>query len=1154
MLSLDEALASLPAETASPAPSVVSPENLTESDRLEAMRAYVIGRSQRLAGELPKAEASLKQAARLDPSAPGVWRELGLAQSAMGNRSASASAFRRTLELDPDDIAALEALSRNAHDRRDPATAARLLAQMRDRRLSDYDPALPYLVSSRLGRALYELGYVTASVQAMRQALDLPDAFGDVTQFQNELGLLYRQRGDLWRDAGDSMMRLGKPDDAAQCYENAARLPNLNPSAMTPRRVYAAMKRGRPAEAASIIVGEIREADGRVDERLMSLLRYVASYSSVGPVAAESLASIAASVPESQRSSAWASLQRARAACLSDAEAIRVLREQLRAAPADDAALRDLISRLDRSKPDRVVDEVLRLIEASPLHEARYARAALAGQPDVSPLLASLDRLPPKQAAEPPAQLLRARLLEASGDLAGAERVLAGLLAGSPGMPAAVAAHTSLLWRLGRIEEARALVAMLSEGADPAIRDAKILALAELGEFDEASRLLAPLLPAASEATVRDVDRLLLSARIDLLSGEFDRAAGTLNLLMNLDPTRDEPYAALLNLYSRTGPLADDAKAVAIIRALRDSNPSSPTLRFLRAQEALQRGQLDLAERDLMDLAEESPVRPGVVEGLVRLWISLGQYARAEDWLRDQVARRHEESVFTIQLALFLDDRGRQSEGIALLEERLAMVPGDDNCSRALEALLREDPSQRERAQMLARARLARSPRTAEAMVELAEVSAAAGAFDEATEAVTRAAAPGRPLRADLTPRLARLVVELGADALRGRIRMDAVLGLQRAVIAAAPDSPPAVYLIGIRLLCRSGAPLNLIYDALEAAAEKHPARRAEFYVSAYDSLIAPGQADLPGAQRPAEALLLAERICTTTTPPPLALHTVWVIQVWLNPQAQDFSSLVRALGVARKSDTIDPLIEELVKSLRGADGRAPDPSEIAYELALRANTIDDRDSLVEWLYRVALRYDPEHLWANNNLGYSLLERDENIDEAVALIEVAYRSMLADPLADERAPITDSLGWARYKRGIMRDEIAEDGTVIREGAVTLLKRSYEMALTQPRYHEAMPVIGDHYADALWVAGDREQAIRIWEDSAERARKILDEVAKRGIPGAARVLAEIENAGAAAQRKVEAARADLPPPVARIHRPQAPADPPVPAGDAGGMIQ
>lgn len=90
-----------------------------------------------------------------------------------------------------------------------------------------------------------------------------------------------------------------------------------------------------------------------------------------------------------------------------------------------------------------------------------------------------------------------------------------------------------------------------------------------------------------------------------------------------------------------------------------------------------------------------------------------------------------------------------------------------------------------------------------------------------------------------------------------------------------------------------------------------------------------------------------------------------------------------------------------------------------------------------------------------NVLGYSQLERRENLDEAETLIREASALRPDDPA------ITDSLGWAYYVRGNLPK------------AVELLERA---ARSQP----ADAAINEHLGDAYYSAGRRYEARYAWQ--------------------------------------------------------------------------
>jgi len=117
----------------------------------------------------------------------------------------------------------------------------------------------------------------------------------------------------------------------------------------------------------------------------------------------------------------------------------------------------------------------------------------------------------------------------------------------------------------------------------------------------------------------------------------------------------------------------------------------------------------------------------------------------------------------------------------------------------------------------------------------------------------------------------------------------------------------------------------------------------------------------------------------------------------------------------------------------------------------------------------LGLKASPNEPLLLNYLGYNSIERGENLVEAEAMI----RRALA--LRPDDASITDSLGWALYKRGRLPEAIA-----------TLQKAS----IADPAQSE----INEHLGDALFSSGRRYEARFAWraalvtaDDAIERAR-------------------------------------------------------------------
>jgi tetratricopeptide (TPR) repeat protein len=115
-----------------------------------------------------------------------------------------------------------------------------------------------------------------------------------------------------------------------------------------------------------------------------------------------------------------------------------------------------------------------------------------------------------------------------------------------------------------------------------------------------------------------------------------------------------------------------------------------------------------------------------------------------------------------------------------------------------------------------------------------------------------------------------------------------------------------------------------------------------------------------------------------------------------------------------------------------------------------------------------ALAIAPEQPLLLNFLGYGKLERSEDVDSAEAMIRKA------SELAPDDASITDSLGWAQFKRGKLPDAIAT------------LQRAAEKDPDQADIQE-------HLGDALYKSGRRYEARFAWSAALITAE---DDVAAR----------------------------------------------------------
>ena len=152
-----------------------------------------------------------------------------------------------------------------------------------------------------------------------------------------------------------------------------------------------------------------------------------------------------------------------------------------------------------------------------------------------------------------------------------------------------------------------------------------------------------------------------------------------------------------------------------------------------------------------------------------------------------------------------------------------------------------------------------------------------------------------------------------------------------------------------------------------------------------------------------------------------------------------------------------------------------PDPSHWSLYFS-RGITLErsDRWEEAEADFRRALDLQPDQPQVLNYLGYSYVEKGENMDEALDMIE---RAVAIRP---NSGYIVDSLAWALYKLG-RYDE-----------AIGPMERAVELEAVDP-------IINDHLGDVLWAVGRTREAEFQWRralsfdpepEDAERIRRKL----------------------------------------------------------------
>ncbi len=167
-----------------------------------------------------------------------------------------------------------------------------------------------------------------------------------------------------------------------------------------------------------------------------------------------------------------------------------------------------------------------------------------------------------------------------------------------------------------------------------------------------------------------------------------------------------------------------------------------------------------------------------------------------------------------------------------------------------------------------------------------------------------------------------------------------------------------------------------------------------------------------------------------------------------------DLAVVQSTLGdLMRQLERYEPAIEAYTAAIETFD--LPDQAQwfLYYARGIAHERLKHWDAS-EADFRKALELNPEQPQVLNYLGYSLVEKQEKLDEALDMIE---RAVVAQP---DAGYIVDSLGWALYRLGRYSE------------AVGHMERAVELMAVDP-------VVNDHLGDVYWAVGRKLEARFQW---------------------------------------------------------------------------
>lgn len=163
---------------------------------------------------------------------------------------------------------------------------------------------------------------------------------------------------------------------------------------------------------------------------------------------------------------------------------------------------------------------------------------------------------------------------------------------------------------------------------------------------------------------------------------------------------------------------------------------------------------------------------------------------------------------------------------------------------------------------------------------------------------------------------------------------------------------------------------------------------------------------------------------------------------LWGLALSQNSSSTMRAIEVLERSVNLDSSNVDALNQLA-----------ILYSSA--GNT-----AASDAAYQSVLRIDPDNALANNNYAYALSERNQELDRAQAMIEIALKAEPKNP------SYLDTMGWILYKRGDY-------------------KQALEYILQAIENGEVSATVYEHLGDVYQKLGNNAEAEKFWREALRK---------------------------------------------------------------------
>lgn len=501
-----------------------------------------------------------------------------------------------------------------------------------------------------------------------------------------------------------------------------------------------------------------------------------------------------------------------------------------------------------------------------------------------------------------------------------------------------------------------------------------------------------------------------LAARHAGFSKDLSAAAGYYASALARDPDNTEllDRSVLMNVAA-----GDIEKAARLAERLLELEPNDQVALLATIAVALRGQEVDSALESISTLEDTGGQLQLLMGGLMRAWTMAmdGRAARAVNLLDDLEGPSWFDAFTNLHAGLVADHAGLNQ----IAEERL---------SRAME----RDPGAIRVVDAYARA-LARSGKTDRAIAVLDRFDESIGGGDSSyTESVRQEIASGEVNPQITDPRAGVAEALYGIGSAMGREGSDTF----------------AASLLQLSLFLAPGA----YYPSMGLGQVLEAMRQHEAAIEVYRAI--PGSPHERRAARVQEALNLNI----------LERHdeAIAVLANLVEENPDDIATAI-ALGNVYRSRERFAQAEAVYSDVIERMGAVPDAYWTLYYYRGISRERESKWSGAEADFRQALELQPEQPLVLNYLGYSLIDRGENLDEALDMVRQAVEQRPQDGY------IVDSLGWAYYRLGRYEDAVRE------------LERAVRLRPNDP-------VINDHLGDAYWQVGRKLEAMFQWSHARD----------------------------------------------------------------------